>query len=178
MSREADLRGYRLELYQDPEDGSWAAEVPDLPGCVAGGASPGEAVEMIEDAIAAWIEAADADDLPVPPPSPAEEEYSGRFVLRIAKSLHRRLAREAKREGVSLNAYCANALTQAVTVAQISELWSRPRPVDITRLLNVTAYGGPPAIYAPGATVAQTSQVLSAQPQAEQLARLLVAHRG
>jgi predicted RNase H-like HicB family nuclease len=65
-SREADLRGYRLEIYEDPEDGSWAAEVPDLPGCVAGGASPAEAVERAEDAIAAWIEAAMADGSPVP----------------------------------------------------------------------------------------------------------------
>jgi antitoxin HicB len=126
-TNEANLRGYRLELYRDPEDESWAAEVPDLPGCLAGGRSPAEAIDRAEDAIAAWIEAAVADGLPVPPPSPPDEGYSGRFVLRVAKGIHRVLARQAKREGVSLNTYCSNALTQAVTVAQFADLTAGPR---------------------------------------------------
>ena len=33
------------------------------------------------------------------------EEYSGRFVLRIPRSLHRELKEAADREGVSLNQY-------------------------------------------------------------------------
>lgn len=35
----------------------------------------------------------------------AIEKYSGKFLLRIPKSLHKRLVEEAKREGISLNQY-------------------------------------------------------------------------
>jgi antitoxin HicB len=123
-SRVADLRGYRVELYVDPEDGSWAVEVPDLPGCVAAADTPSDAVAAAEDAIAAWIEAAIADGERVPAPSPVIDEFSGRFVLRVAKGLHRELARQAKNDGVSLNTYCSNALVRAVTAAQYGEAWS------------------------------------------------------
>ncbi|MFI5284596.1 MAG: toxin-antitoxin system HicB family antitoxin, partial [Candidatus Dormibacterales bacterium] len=147
--------------------------------CVAGGQSVPEALERIDDAIAAWIEAAMADGVPVPPPSPADEDYSGRFVLRIAKGLHRQLARQAKREGVSLNAYCSSALTQAATMGQVAELWSRPRTEELTLYLTPAVYStGLTTIYSPGATAAQSSHVWSAQPHAEQLARALIAHRG
>lgn len=124
-AREADFKGYRIEMYRD-EDGSWAAEVPELPGCVAAGDTPDEAVAMIEDAIEAWIEAAASDGRPVPPPSPMDEAYSGRFLLRAGKTLHRQLVVRARREGVSLNAYCMMALAQAVGM---SEWASRPAQV-------------------------------------------------
>jgi antitoxin HicB len=114
-----NIRGYRLDLYQDDEDGSWVAEVPDLPGCLAAGDSPNEAVELAEDAIEAWIDAAQSEGRPVPPPSVVETQYSGRFVLRTPKSLHRRLAERAKSEGVSLNTLCITTLSAAVGAPEI-----------------------------------------------------------
>jgi antitoxin HicB len=109
-----DIKGYRLEVYRDPEDGSWAAEVPDLPGCVGAGESVIEAIEQVEDAIDAWIVAAKADGRPVPGPRVVDEDYSGRTLLRLPKSLHRRVATASRREGVSLNTYCVMSLAQSV----------------------------------------------------------------
>jgi hypothetical protein len=43
------------------------------------------------------------DGLPEPPVGPQRREYSGRFNVRIPKSLHAALASEAEAEGVSLN---------------------------------------------------------------------------
>jgi hypothetical protein len=43
------------------------------------------------------------DCLPEPPVGPRRKEYSGKFNVRIPKSLHAALAREAEAEGVSLN---------------------------------------------------------------------------
>jgi hypothetical protein len=43
------------------------------------------------------------DSLPDRPVSPQRREYSGKFNVRIPKSLHAALAREAEAEGVSLN---------------------------------------------------------------------------
>jgi predicted HicB family RNase H-like nuclease len=43
------------------------------------------------------------DSLPEPPVNPQRSEYSGKFNVRVPKSLHAALAREAEDEGVSLN---------------------------------------------------------------------------
>lgn len=43
------------------------------------------------------------DGLPEPETGPQREEYSGKFNVRIPKSLHAALASEAAAEGVSLN---------------------------------------------------------------------------
>jgi predicted HicB family RNase H-like nuclease len=43
------------------------------------------------------------DTLPEPPVGPQRREYSGKFNVRVPKSLHAALASEAEAEGVSLN---------------------------------------------------------------------------
>jgi hypothetical protein len=43
------------------------------------------------------------DSLPEPPVTPQRREYSGKFNVRLPKSLHAALANEAEAEGVSLN---------------------------------------------------------------------------
>ena len=42
------------------------------------------------------------------------EGYSGRILVRIPKSLHRQLALDAKREGISLNQYSLYKLSQNI----------------------------------------------------------------
>lgn len=61
--------GYRIEVFWSDEDEVWIADVPDLPRCSAHGAAPHEAVAEVEQAIAAWLEAAMATGRPVPSPS-------------------------------------------------------------------------------------------------------------
>ena len=43
------------------------------------------------------------DSLPEPPVGPQRREYSGKFNVRVPKSLHASLVSEAEAEGVSLN---------------------------------------------------------------------------
>jgi predicted RNase H-like HicB family nuclease len=52
-------------LYTD-EDGNWIAEVPSLPGCHSDGRTREEAIERVKEAIEVYIEALEADGLPVP----------------------------------------------------------------------------------------------------------------
>jgi antitoxin HicB len=56
------------------------------------------------------------------PPSESErhKEYTGRFVLRIPKFLHRRLAEEAAANGTSLNQYCVYLLSQNSAILEKS----------------------------------------------------------
>ena len=42
-----------------------------------------------------------------------EEAYSGRFMVRIPKTLHKIITEQSKREGLSLNQYVANVLAYA-----------------------------------------------------------------
>jgi hypothetical protein len=56
----------------------------------------------------------------VPEPNNVDE-FSGKFVLRIPRVLHKSLDREARRQGVSLNQYILHLLSErnAITVLQL-----------------------------------------------------------
>ncbi len=58
---------YRVTIEQD-EDGIFVAEVPTLPGCITQGATRGEAIKNIKEAIELYLESLEAHDEPVPPP--------------------------------------------------------------------------------------------------------------
>jgi len=93
----------RLSPFAKAEGGGWLAEVPDLPGCISDGQTREEAIHNVEDAIAARIPTAREFDDTVPLPGGGDRP-SGRWVMRVSKTLHRRLAERARAEGVSLNA--------------------------------------------------------------------------
>jgi len=110
---------YTLNVIADP-DGGYVIEYPDLPGCIT-------QVETLEDVPAAaneirelWIETQYEEGAEIPPPS-YPEEYSGRFNLRIPRSLHRRLAESAAREGVSLNQYVMTLLDRNDALARVEQ---------------------------------------------------------
>ena len=125
QTRDKDLKYYMSVAYpvrltrRTDDDVYWFAEIPDLPGCMADGATPDEAIAELEEAKELWIETHIADGLEVPEPADLMG-YSGKLSLRIPKSLHRRLADQAKQEGVSLNQHILNQLaSQQITKDQI-----------------------------------------------------------
>jgi antitoxin HicB len=93
----------------------WLVEYPDLPSCMSDGETIEEAIANSEDAKRCWIAAMKEAGRPIAPPSvePAEG-YSGKWQLRAPKSLHRRLAERAKREGVSLNTLAVSLLAEGL----------------------------------------------------------------
>ena len=102
---------YRIELIPDADEGGFIVTFPDLPGCLSLGETVEEAYRNAEDAKHEWLMAAIEEGLPIPEPD-AIENYSGQFKLRIPRSLHRQLALQSKREGVSMNQYCVFLLSQ------------------------------------------------------------------
>ena len=92
---------YKIVLYPSSE-GGYVAEIPELAGCLTQGDDMQDALEMIEDAKKAWIDIAIHDNREIPEPE-TEEKYSGKFLVRVPKSLHKELAMRAKKEAVSLN---------------------------------------------------------------------------
>ena len=110
---------YTIEVIREEGEDylGWFAHVAELPGCLTQADTFEELGPMIEDAMRAWIESALEDGQPVPEPRPVET-YSGKFVVRVPRSLHRELVELAEREGVSLNALVNVALGRAVGSAQ------------------------------------------------------------
>lgn len=112
---------YTVEVHRDASDGdvAYVARVVELPGCFTQADSFEELEAMVQDAMHAWIESALEDGVAIPEPR-ATDQYSGKFVVRIPRTLHRQLAVVAEREGVSLNAFVSSALAQAVGPANIT----------------------------------------------------------
>jgi antitoxin HicB len=91
------------------EDGSFRAEILEFPGCFALGQTRAEALTALEDVAVSWLEGTLEKGLAVPSPVEAEQ-FSGKFVLRLPKSLHRRASHAARRDGVSLNQFIVATL--------------------------------------------------------------------
>lgn len=96
------------------EGGGWLASFPDLPGCMADGETPEEAIADARGAFECWMTAHIEDGREVPAPGSGGE--SGRFVARVPKSLHTRLAARAAQEGVSMNTLVVSIIAEGVAL--------------------------------------------------------------
>ena len=59
---------YEVIIYWSKEDDAFIAEVPELPGCAAHGATQESALGNAQDAIRLWIDTAKEFGDPVPEP--------------------------------------------------------------------------------------------------------------
>jgi antitoxin HicB len=127
---------YKIELTPE-EDGGFSASIPDLKGCVAFGETVAEAYQIITEVKQNWIEIALEQGWQIPEPFPEQiKEYSGRFVVRIPRYLHRELAQMAQMEGTTLN---------QLSVAFLSEGAERQRQKHL--LTRYESYVGQLATY-------------------------------
>ena len=93
------------------DGGGFLVTFPDLPGCMADGETILEAITNAMDAEASWLATARAfgDSLPA-----ISQSYSGKWVQRVPKSVHARLASLARREGVSINSLVASFIAEGL----------------------------------------------------------------
>jgi predicted RNase H-like HicB family nuclease len=63
----------RYAVVIEKAEGNYSAYVPDLPGCVATGASVADAEAEIREAIRFHLEGLKADGTPIPPPTTVAE---------------------------------------------------------------------------------------------------------
>ena len=96
----------------------WSEEdqcyVGTCPGLMLGGVHGDNEAKVYKEicqAVEEWIEIYQEDGEPLPAAT-AGKEYSGKFVLRVGKDLHKALAVEALRHGESLNSYCMHLLRE------------------------------------------------------------------
>ena len=105
-------------------DGTFRGEIIEFPGCIATGGTAAQALANLEDVAASWLEAVLSKGQRVP--DPVENiGFSGKLVLRLPKSLHRKAAHLAAKEGVSFNQFIVSS------VAEQAGAWSASRRLPI-----------------------------------------------
>lgn len=108
---------YPAKLIQR-DDGNYFATHPDLQGCMAEGHSADEAMNNLRASRKAWIETRLSGGYSVPEPA-AEEEYSGKLLLRMSPRLHAGLSEAAANENVSLNQLINGVLSEYLGEARL-----------------------------------------------------------
>ena len=118
---------YTNELRKESEGGGWFVRVKELRGCTSEGDTAEEALAAIHEAMELWLEVALEEGIAIPEPRP-DEDYSGKFVVRGPRSLHRELVDEAARQGVSLNQHVNVALARSVGKPTLTDPAVNVRP--------------------------------------------------
>lgn len=105
-----------IHAYSEEEGGGYRASVPFLgSGAFVGeGESVEEAIDDLKECKKEIFELWLSEGTNIPePPTDKEKNYSGKFMTRVPKELHRRLAKNAEAQGVSMNLYVNNILSRA-----------------------------------------------------------------
>ena len=94
---------FSIRIATKDEGEGYLIEFPDLPGCMSDGATPEEAIANGRDALKCVLLSMKEFGDPIPEPGASIAQASGKWVQRVPKTLHAKLAIRAVHEGVSLN---------------------------------------------------------------------------
>lgn len=100
--RELSHYPFEVRPLSEEDGGGFLISFPDFSECISDGETVEEAIQNGLDALQETIAALESMNLPVPEPG-SGGSYSGKFIQRVPKSIHARLAMRAKQEGVSMN---------------------------------------------------------------------------
>lgn len=103
----------------EDDGGGFLITFPDLPGCMSDGETEAQAIENGRDAFLTFVSACADLGREIPAPTFRAEDaqapqMSGRFVTRLPKFLHARLAARAAHEGVSINTLVVTLLAESL----------------------------------------------------------------
>lgn len=143
---------YRLEVIPG-EHNEYLVHYPELPGCMTQVQRLEDVPAIAREILTGWLEIALEGGFPIPLPK-ERPAYGGKVLVRMPRSLHRRLAEQAQREGVSLNQYIVSILsgTQRTGDNLDQRLDELGRKLD-----NLTARMGTKRLHDPQEPVRRTS---------------------
>lgn len=111
MTKMPDPTHYTYRVTWSAEDREHVATVAELPSLSWLAPTPAEALAGLADVVRNVLTDLAASGDPIPEPL-SERTYSGRFVVRVPSEVHRRLAREAAEQHVSLNRLVSDRLAR------------------------------------------------------------------
>jgi predicted HicB family RNase H-like nuclease len=105
----------------------WSEEdqcyVGTCPGLMLGGVHGPVESEVYKElcrTVDEWLKIYKDDGDPLPAPT-VRSNYSGKFVVRVGKEMHKELAIRAAREGQSLNSYCIRLMKEQSSPYGVNE---------------------------------------------------------
>ena len=101
---------YTYQTFWSEEDGEYVSTVAEFPSLSWLDEDAQRSSAGLRKLVAEVI--ADMQQTGIPQPF-GQRDFSGRFNVRVSSSLHRRLAMDAAREGVSLNTWVTQKLASA-----------------------------------------------------------------
>lgn len=104
---------YSVKVFRSGEDEGYIAVCPELHGISAFGESREDALRELDVAIDLVLEDMRETGEPIPEPT-SKKAYSGKFNVRVSKSLHAQIASAAEEDEVSLNTKVVELLSQGV----------------------------------------------------------------
>lgn len=109
------MHPYKMILYavETTEGLEYVAEYPILKYAIGSGSTTEGAIAVLNDVTEGLLVSLRDHNLPIPPSDLLIEpdDFSGKVLLRVSKSLHRHMSHKAHEEGVSLNTYMIEALS-------------------------------------------------------------------
>lgn len=111
--------GLKYPVTTEKDEDGYSLEIPDLPGCHAYGKTLEEAWKRLEEAKKAWLEVSIEKNFDIDEPN--QDQFSGKLLLRIPPKLHAKMAKEAKKKGISLNRHLQILLEEGSTLNTLQE---------------------------------------------------------
>lgn len=133
------VQRYSRHVYYDTDEGEYVALCSEFPHLSAYGDTVGEALRELNVALVGAIAVHRDEGWPVPEPLAPPEPVglpSGKFLVRLPKTLHAQLVERAKAEGVSLNALVISLLAQGSVLRQADDAVGDDDRQDVRILKN------------------------------------------
>lgn len=134
----------------------WVAESSCLKGCVGQGDTIEEAVSTLEENEEVWLETAEECGIDIPDiPIETDNDYSGKFTVRVSPYVHKMASIYAQKQRISLNQYVNDAI---VAQNAVFETISHIQPVvreSIDEIRDAISYRRP--TFSEGTTVLSAS---------------------
>jgi len=136
---------YEFKATQMHNEGKtfWVIESKELNGCVAQGDTVEEALKDFEQNEQEWLEAAKEYNIPIPEQKAYQNDFSGKFTVRVAKSTHKKLVELASDEGISLNQFVNDVLCEKIGYKKATKLEKAKQDktlIEIKELVLRSAY--------------------------------------
>lgn len=107
---------YNIKIFLDDKNNEYGAYIEEAPEVSAYGKTVDMAVKELQVVFKEWLKVSKQEKYPIPEPLNLKK-YSGKFVLRLPKSLHKRIIERANKDNISLNQELIYFITKGLLAA-------------------------------------------------------------